>query len=140
MFLWFIKKFMKKSYKKYLNELDEFNHLKMEIIKNCDYYTKVGTTQYHFQCFNTPRLVKIEFKRNSKDVCDKTIFTIVFKEKIISHTGIYFVDYKTYNIFYNGNCLSKKYKKKALAFIKEMIFNNESVSDWNMSCDKIIER
>ena len=33
MFLWFIKKFMKNSYKKYLEELDEFNHLKMEIIK-----------------------------------------------------------------------------------------------------------
>ncbi len=63
MFLWFIKKFMKNSYKKYLEELDEFNHLKMEIIKNCDYYNKVGTTQYHFQCFNTPRHVKIEFKR-----------------------------------------------------------------------------
>lgn len=140
MFLWFIKKFMKNSYKKYLEELDEFNHLKMEIIKNCDYYNKVGTTQYHFQCFNTPRLVKIEFKRNNKDVSDKTIFTIVFKEKAIPYTGCYFVDYETYNIFYNGNCLSKKYKKKALEFIKEMIFNNESVSDWDMSCDKIIER
>ena len=53
MFLWFIKKFMKNSYKKYLEELDEFNHLKMEIIKNCDYYNKVGTTQYHFQFFNS---------------------------------------------------------------------------------------
>ena len=112
MFLWFIKKFMKNSYKKYLEELDEFNHLKMEIIKNCDYYNKVGTTQYHFQCFNTPRLVKIEFKRNIKDVRDKTIFTIVFKEEMISYTGVYFVDFKTYIFFIMVIVFQKNIKRK----------------------------
>lgn len=139
MFVWFIKKFMKNTYRKYLEELDEVNHLKLDIIQNYDKYTKKAVICLDH--YDETDIKKISFYKDG-DVNDNIIelehvFTVIFKEYRPNGFPFYMIDYNTYNIFYNSKVISKRFKKEVFDFIKTMIFNNEYEQYWSSSCENI---
>lgn len=129
--IWFMKHFLKNCYKKYLNEKEQVNKLKIEIYNNYDSFNKI--VKFYDDVFPSRSypIRHIIFQLNKK-----TTFTIVFSYDFLPYGSLKFINYKKYNIFYDGKVISKKFKKEVFNLIRELIFNNEEPSMWYSLCDE----